>query len=66
MKSNDSLSVGFRLKAFFNYYIKNTKGNSMAKVKTLQDMFREYYEQILRAEISAEKLIKVKRNIRKH
>ena len=55
MKSNDSLSVGFRLKAFFNYYIKNTKGNSMAKVKTLQDMFREYYEQILRAEISARK-----------
>ena len=47
MKSNDSLSVGFRLKAFFNYYIKNTKGNSMAKVKVLQDMFREYYEQIL-------------------
>ena len=60
MKSNDSLSVGFRLKAFFNYYIKNTKGNSMAKVKTLQDMFREYYEQILRAEISARKTDKGK------
>ena len=57
MKSNDSLSVGFRLKSFFNYYIKNIK-NSMAKVKTLQDMFREYYEQILRAEISVEKLTK--------
>ena len=55
MKSNDSLSVGFRLKAFFNYYIKNSKGDSMAKVKTLQDMFREYYEQILRAEIDARK-----------
>jgi hypothetical protein len=55
MKSNDSLSVGFRLKSFFNYYIKNSKGNSMAKVKTLQDMFREYYEQILRAEIDARK-----------
>ena len=55
MKSNDSLSVGFRLKSFFNYYIKNSKGTSMAKVKTLQDMFREYYEQILRAEISARK-----------
>ena len=60
MKSNDSLSVGFRLKAFFNYYIKNSKGNSMAKVKTLQDMFREYYEQILRAEISARKTDKGK------
>ena len=55
MKSNDSLSVGFRLKAFFNYYIKNSKGTSMAKVKTLQEMFREYYEQILRAEIDARK-----------
>ena len=55
MKSNDSLSVGFRLKAFFNYYIRNSKGNSMAKVKTLQDMFREYYEQILRTEIMARK-----------
>ena len=55
MKSNDSLSVGFRLKTFFNYYIRNSKGNSMAKVKTLQDMFREYYEQILRAEIDARK-----------
>ena len=55
MKSNDSLSVGFRLKAFFNYYIKNSKGTSLAKVKTLQEMFREYYEQILRAEIDARK-----------
>ena len=55
MKSNDSLSVGFRLKAFFNYYIRNSKGSSMAKVKTLQDMFREYYEQILRTEIMARK-----------
>ena len=64
MKSNDSLSVGFRLKAFFNYYIKNTKGNSMAKVKTLQDMFREYYEQILRAEISARKTDKGKERYR--
>ena len=32
----------------------------MAKVKTLQDMFREYYEQILRAEISARKTDKGK------
>ena len=55
MKSNDSLSVGFRLKSFFNYYIKNSKGTSLAKVKTLQEMFREYYEQILRAEIDARK-----------
>ena len=60
MKSNDSLSVGFRLKAFFNYYIKKHTRNSMGKVKVLQDMFREYYEQILRAEISARKTEKGK------
>ena len=59
MKSNDSLSVGFRLKAFFNHYIRNTQGH-MGKVKTLQDMFREYYEQILKAEISARKTEKGK------
>ena len=34
MKSNDPLSVGFRLKSFFNHYIRNSQGNSMAKVKT--------------------------------
>ena len=60
MKSNDSLSVGFRLKSFFNHYIKNSQGNSMAKVRVLQDMFREYYEQILKAEISARKTEKGK------
>ena len=69
MKSNDSLSVGFRLKSFFNYYIKNSQGSSMAKVKTLQDMFRDYYDQILTAEISdrktpkgKDKFIKAKRD----
>ena len=63
MKSNDSLSVGFRLKSFFNHYIKNTQGH-MGKVKVLQDMFREYYEQILRAEISARKTEKGKQKYR--
>ncbi len=63
MKSNDSLSVGFRLKAFFNHYIRNTQGH-MGKVKVLQDMFREYYEQILKAEISARKTEKGKQKYR--
>ena len=69
MKSNDPLSVGFRLKSFFNHYIKNSQGTSMAKVKTLQDMFRDYYDQILTAEISdrktprgKDKFIKAKRD----
>jgi len=54
MKSNDALSVGFRLKAFFNYYIRNTQGH-MAKVKNLVDMFRDYYVNTLQAEIDARK-----------
>ena len=54
MNVTDSLSVGFRLKTFFNHYIRNTQGN-MAKVKTLVEMFREYYENFLKAEIDARK-----------
>ena len=54
MNVTDSLSVGFRLKTFFNHYIRNTQGN-MAKVKTLVDMFREYYENFLQSEINARK-----------
>ena len=54
MNKSDSLSVGFRLKTFFNHYIRNTQGN-MAKVKTLVDMFREYYENFLKAEIDSRK-----------
>jgi hypothetical protein len=53
-KTSDALSVGFRLKAFFNYYIKNTQGH-MAKVKTLVDMFRDYYQNIVTQEIDARK-----------
>ncbi len=53
-KENDSLSVGFRLKSFFNYYIKNTKGD-MGKVRQMQDMFREYYINILQTEIDNRK-----------
>jgi len=52
--SSDALSVGFRLKTFFNYYIRNTQGH-MAKVRNLVDMFREYYINILQAEIDARK-----------
>ena len=54
MNVTDSLSVGFRLKTFFNHYIRNTQGN-MAKVKTLVEMFREYYENFLKAEIDSRK-----------
>jgi hypothetical protein len=52
--SSDMLSVGFRLKTFFNYYIRNTQGH-MAKVKNLVDMFRDYYVNVLQAEIDSRK-----------
>ena len=52
--SSDGLSVGFRLKTFFNHYIRNTQGH-MAKVRNLVDMFREYYINIVQAEIDARK-----------
>ena len=52
--SSDGLSVGFRLKTFFNHYIRNTQGH-MAKVRQLVDMFREYYVNVLQAEIDARK-----------
>ena len=52
--SSDALSIGYRLKTFFNHFIRNTQGN-MAKVKTLVDMFGEYYENVLQAEIDSKK-----------
>lgn len=62
-RASDPLSVGFRLKAFFNHYIRNNKG-SMAKVRVLQDMFRDYYENILKTEIDQRKTEKAKQKYR--
>ena len=44
--SSDQLSVGFRLKTFFNYYIKNSN-TSFDKVRVMQKQFRDYYESVL-------------------
>ena len=52
--SSDGLSVAFRLKTFFNHFIRNSQGH-MAKVKNLVDMFREYYVNTLQAEIDSRK-----------
>ena len=57
--SADGLGVGFRLKTFFNHYIRNTQGH-MAKVRNLVDMFRDYYINILQAEIDSKKTDKGK------
>ena len=53
-EDTDSLSIGYRLKTFFNAYIRNTD-SGMAKVKNLVDMFFDYYENFLQAEIDARK-----------
>ena len=52
--SSDGLGVGFRLKTFFNHHIRGSSGH-MAKVRTLVDMFRDYYINILQAEIDSKK-----------
>ena len=57
--SSDPLSVGFRLKTYFNYYIKNSKAG-MDKVRVMQAGFRDYYANILQAEIDAKKTDKGK------
>ena len=60
--SNDQLSVGFRLKTFFNSVIRDSKGG-MGSVKTLQDRFRDYYENFIQAEIDSKKTARGKKNI---
>ena len=52
--SSDQLSVGFRLKTYFNYFIKNSN-SGMGKVATMQEQFRDYFNNILQAEIDAKK-----------
>ena len=65
---SDDLSVGYRLKTYFNYYIKNSNSD-MGKVATMQKQFRDYYENYINAEIDArktprgkEKFIKAKKD----
>ena len=57
--TQDQLSVGFRLKTFFNYFIKNSN-SGMEKVRTMQKQFKDYYENSLQAEIDARKTDKGK------
>jgi len=50
--STDPMAVGFRLKTFFNYYIKNSSG-AMDKVKDLIELFRTYYNNMIQQEVDA-------------
>ena len=65
---SDDLSVGYRLKTYFNYYIKNSNSD-MGKVATMQKQFRDYYENFINMEIDSrktprgkEKFIKAKKD----
>ena len=51
---SDDLSVGYRLKTYFNYYIKNSNSD-MGKVATMQKQFRDYYENFINMEIDSRK-----------
>ena len=54
ISANDQYSIGYRLKTFFNYYIKNSNAG-MDKVKVMQNQFRDYYENFMQAEIDSKK-----------
>ena len=65
---SDDMSVGYRLKTYFNYYIKNSNAG-MDKVSVMQKQFRDYYENYINAEIDSrktprgkEKFIKAKKD----
>ena len=56
---SDQISVGYRLKTYFNSYIRNSK-QGMEKVAVMQKGFRDYYESFINAEIDSRKTDKGK------
>jgi len=56
---SDQISVGYRLKTYFNSYIRNSK-QGMDKVAVMQKGFRDYYESFINAEIDSRKTDKGK------
>ena len=57
---SDPLSIPYRLKTFFNFYIRNHKGDSLDKVQTLVDMFDDYFHNMMKGEIDKRKTPKGK------
>ena len=55
----DDLSVGYRLKTYFNHFIRNSN-SSMDKVAVMQKQFRDYFESVLQNEIDSRKTPKGK------
>jgi hypothetical protein len=62
--TSDPLAVGYKLKTFFNYYIRNSQGD-MAKVRELIDMFRSYYANMVQQEVDAVSKEETKNKYRK-
>jgi hypothetical protein len=56
---SDTLSIGYKLKTFFNYFIKTTQGD-MGGVKDMQERFETYYENLMDKEIESRKTEKGK------
>ena len=56
---SDDLSVGYRLKTYFNHFIRNSN-SSMDKVAVMQKQFRDYFESVLQNEIDSRKTPKGK------
>ena len=56
---SDDLSIGYRLKTYFNHFIRNSN-ISMDKVSVMQKQFRDYFESVLQAEIDKRKTPKGK------
>jgi hypothetical protein len=50
--TSDPLAVGYKLKSFFNFYIRNSQGD-MARVKELVESFRSYYANMIQQEVDA-------------
>tara|TARA_Y100000389_G_scaffold113786_1_gene110935 strand:+ start:702 stop:1919 length:1218 start_codon:yes stop_codon:yes gene_type:complete len=56
---SDTLSIGYKLKTFFNYFIKTTQGD-MGGVKDMQKRFETYYDNLMDKEIESRKTEKGK------
>ena len=62
--TSEPLAVGYKLKSFFNFFIRNSQGD-MAKVKELIESFRTYYANMVQQEVDAVSKEETKNKYRK-
>lgn len=62
--TTDPLAVGYKLKSFFNFVIRNSKGD-IGRVKDLVDSFKTYYLNMLQQEVDAVSKEETKNKYRK-